>query len=123
MLQETLAEQLFEPNISKEALLQLRKQLQLEDEEHDRILAEIIQEQPNLIYSGTSQRSRLGLARTKLKIKNNPSDRSAIKPIQNNRLHQAFTKIKLIKKQTKNYSQVIPTKIRRIAVKNHQNSK
>ena len=49
ILQEALSEKLFEPNISREALKQLRDKLQLEEEEHDRILVEIIREQPNLL--------------------------------------------------------------------------
>lgn len=115
ILQEALEEQLFEPSVSKEALRQLREKLQLGDEEHDRILAEIIQEQPELLYPVTSKRSTLNLARTQLNaVKNNKGDRSAIKSIQNNYLPQAVTQIKPIKEQKKNYSQDTPTKIRRI---------
>ena len=51
ILQEALSEKLFEPNVSREALRQLRDKLQLEEEEHDRILIEIIREKPELIGS------------------------------------------------------------------------
>ena len=51
VLAEALQEQHFRPNLSKEALELLRHQLNLEDEEHDRILAEIIQQKPDLIAS------------------------------------------------------------------------
>ncbi len=115
ILQEALEEKLFEPSISKEALRQLREKLQLGDEEHDRTLAEIIQEQPDLLYPISSTGSKLSLARTKLKTnRNNKSDRSALESIQNNYLHQAVTQIKPIEEQKKNYSQDAPTKIRQI---------
>ena len=58
ILQEALSERLFEPNISKEALQRLRKKLQLGEEEHDRVLAEIIQENLNLLNSFTSKKLR-----------------------------------------------------------------
>ena len=107
-------EKRFEPNLSKEALQQLRQKLHLGEEEHDRTLAEIIQENPNLLNSVTPKSAELGLAKTKLKaVRNDNSSQSAIKPIQQNYLHKAFTQIKPIKdKKPKNYSQDIPTKIK-----------
>ncbi len=123
VLQEALAEGYFAPSRSKEALQQLRGKLQLGDEEHDRALAEIIQENPNLLNSVTPKSSELGLARTKLKaVRNDNSSQSAIKPIQQNYLHKAFTQIKPIKdKKPKNYSQDIPTKIKRLGNGTDQN--
>ena len=59
VLQEALEEKRFEPIFSKEALLQLREKLQLGDEEHDRILAEILQEKPNLLDSFMPKTSEL----------------------------------------------------------------
>ena len=114
ILQEALAEKRFEPNIGKEGLQQLRQKLHLGDEEHDRALTEIIQENPNLLNSFTSNNSKLGLARTKLKaVRNDHSSQSAIKPIQPNYLHKALTQIKRIRdKNPQNYSQDIPTQIK-----------
>ena len=114
ILQEALAERRFEPNISKEALQLLRPKLHLKEEEHDRALAEISQENPNLLNSFRSKSSELGLARTKLKaVRKDHSRQSAIQPIQPNYLDKALTQIKRIRdKKTKNYSQDIPTQIK-----------
>ena len=49
ILQEALSEKLFEPNASREALRQLRDKLELTEEEHDRILLEVIEGKPDLI--------------------------------------------------------------------------
>ena len=117
ILQEALAEKLFEPSISKEALRQLRARLKLEDEEHDRILAEIIQENPKLIYPVTSKSSKLGFSQTKLRVTSrNTGDRTVIKPIQHKHLHQVSTQIKPTER-TNTCSQNKPTKIRRIDTK------
>ena len=123
ILQEALSEKRFEPNISREALQQLRVKLQLGDEEHDRALAEIIQENPTLLNSFTSKSSELGLTRTKLKtFRNTHNSQSAIKPIPKNYLNIALTQIKRIRdKKQKNYTQNIPTQIKGIGDKTDQN--
>ena len=90
ILQEALAEKVFKPDLSKEALQQLRSQLKLGDEEHDRILAKILQEKPNILDSATPQSSRLGLARTKLRV----GSQSATKLIPKNSLSKVLTQIK-----------------------------
>lgn len=114
ILHEALAEKLFEPNISKEALRQLREKLKLGDEEHDRILAEIIQENPELVYPVTSKSSKLGLAKTKLRVASkNLGEPRVINAIQHNRLQQVSTQIKPIKERTNTISQDTPTEIRR----------
>ena len=123
ILQEALSEKRFEPNISKEALQQLRHKLHLGDEEHERILAEIIQENPNLLHSVTPKSSKLGLARTELRAeRNDNSSQLGIKPVPKNYLHKALTQIKHIRdKKTQNYSQDTPTKIKNIGDKTNQN--
>lgn len=137
ILEEALSEKRFKPDISKEALQQLRQKLQLQDEEHDCALAEIIQEKPNLLNSFTSTNSGLSLARTKLRaVRNNHGSlrdsameeqsllglrQSGIKPIQKNYLPQASTQIKRVrdkKQRNKNDSQVLPTKIKDISDRN-----
>ena len=111
ILQEALVENLFEPSVSKDALQQLREKLQLGEEEHDRILGEILQEKPDLSYPIASYSSKFSLAKTKLK-----SDRCAIESTQHNHLHQALTQIKSTKKRTTSSLQDTdtPTRIRRI---------
>ncbi len=68
VLQEALEEGRFEPSHSKEALKQLRGKLQLGDHEHDLVLAEVIQENPNLSNLVAQKRSAPGLARTTLRV-------------------------------------------------------
>ena len=68
VLQEALEEGRFEPSQSKEALKQLRGKLQLGDQEHDIVLAEVIQENPNLSNLVAQKRSAPGLARTTLRV-------------------------------------------------------
>lgn len=94
ILQEALVEKLFEPNMSKETLQQLRQKLQLTDEEHDRILAKIIQEQPHLLDLVTSQNTKRGLIKTKLKVRTDSNIQLGIKSVSKKHLRQAFTKIK-----------------------------
>ena len=90
ILQEALQERLFKPDLSQEALQQLRSKLKLGAAEHDRLLAEIIQENSNLLDSVTPQSSRLGLARTKLKSGRNKSSSQSMKKS----LSKALTQIK-----------------------------
>ncbi|MGB5632488.1 MAG: 4Fe-4S binding protein [Waterburya sp.] len=115
ILQEALEEKRFEPNISKEALQQLRQKLQLKDQEHDHALSEIIQENPELLNLVTSRSPKLGKARTKLKaVRNDNSNQSGTKPISQNYLHEALTQMKPIKTQgQKNSCQDSPTQIKR----------
>ena len=110
ILQEALAEKLFEPNISKEALKQVRQKLQLTDEEHDRILTKILQQQPHLVYPVVKQKSKLSLVRTKLKT---TSKNSIIaKPMRRNYLSQAPTQIKSANKQNRSCLQNAITEIK-----------
>lgn len=95
ILQEALEKELFKPDISKEALQQLRSKLQIGEEEHDRILAEIIRENSDLLDLDMPQSSRLGLARTKLKaVKNKSSNQLATKSTPKNYLSKALTQIR-----------------------------
>lgn len=93
VLQEALEEKLFEPNISQEILQQLRNQLHLGEEEHDRALAEIIQEQPNLLDSFTFKGSELDLPKTRLRSARSDQSKQSGKP-QKKYLSQALTNIK-----------------------------
>ena len=122
ILQEALAEQYFEPSVSKEALQQLRQKLQLPETEHDRALAEISQEQPHILNSFMSQSSKIGLKRTKIRaIGNKHRSQSGIKSIQKNYLPQELTQIKPIRAKKLNNSPNILTKIKDIRDKNDQN--
>ncbi|MGK7915850.1 MAG: 4Fe-4S binding protein [Prochloraceae cyanobacterium] len=57
VLQEALEEEYFEPAASKEALKHLRQKQDLTDEEHDRILAEVLGNNPQLMGLSTQKRS------------------------------------------------------------------
>ncbi|WP_081942868.1 4Fe-4S binding protein [Myxosarcina sp. GI1] len=115
ILTEALSEKRFEPDVSKEALQQLRDKLQLRDEEHDRLLTEIIQENPKLINPVSSKNSELSLAKTKFKALRNKQSGNLAKPIQTSYLYRALTQVKGDRhKRPKGYSQDVPTKIRKV---------
>ena len=121
ILEEALSEKRFKPDMSKEAFQQLRQKLQLQDEEHDRALTEIIQENPNILNVVTPTSPEFGIARTQLRAmgKDNSSELGN-KAIQKNSLHKALTKIKPLKnQQPKNPSQDTPTKIKQVSDKNN----
>ncbi len=109
VLQEALEEKRFEPIVSKEALSQLREKLQLGDEEHDRVLAEILQENPNLLDSFMPKTSEVGWTRRR-------KQSNAV----NNYLQKGVTTIR--KKKQKTYIQNTETTIRGISQQTNQNN-
>ena len=109
ILQGALEEKRFEPIFSKEALSQLREKLQLGDEEHDRVLAEILQENPNLLDSFMPKTSEVGWTRRR-------KQSNAV----NNYLQKGVTTIR--KKKQKTYIQNTETTIRGISQQTNQNN-
>ena len=108
ILQGALEEKRFEPISSREVLSQLREKLQLGDEEHDRVLAEILQENPNLLDSFMPKISEVGLPRR--------TQSKAVKSY----LQKGVTTIR--NKKQKSYIKNTKTKIRGITQQTNQNN-
>lgn len=94
VLQEALATELIEANQDNQALQLLRQKLKITDDEHDHILIEILQANPELAKPTKNQQLQLSSAKTRIKAEGlRESDRSRSKSKSSN-LSTVLTKIK-----------------------------